>query len=552
MRLTRLARLSSAACALLAACGDSATPKWDAARSDGARPPDAVSTGGLTGSGGVVRSGGATGSGGRLGSGGAVGSGGALSLDASADSRPTVDVGVGADLGAAASGGRTGGAGGSGGASGTGGVDGGNTARDAALDVPLLADGRVSDVPGSDVGVDSAGPATDAATASTCVGPSSAALANAGLPSGYCAWTWASNLGSPRGIARSPRGDMLVVEEGQGRITVLFDDDGDGVSGSGERATLFTRAGLNHGIAISGGYLYASTSSTVYRWAYTGGRDPLGASQTVVTGLPTLGHSTRTLLFDGAGNLYVSVGSGSNVDPDPSRARVVRYQASALGSPSTFAQGEVFANGLRNEVGLALDGQGRVWGVENGRDELERTDLGGDIHNDNPAEELNLFAEPGRFYGYPYCWTEGTLSSGDGPGTQWADPQFINDGTHSDSWCQSATNVVPPVLTMQAHTAPLDIKFYSGAAFPSDMQGSAIISFHGSWNRTPATGYKVVRVPFANGMPSGPLTPLLEYAGSGDTGSGWPHRPVGIEIGTDGRLFVTSDASGIVIAIGHR
>jgi glucose/arabinose dehydrogenase len=326
-----------------------------------------------------------------------------------------------------------------------------------------------------------------------------------------------------------------------------------GVSDSTERVVLATASGVGHGIALWGDYLYASSSTTVFRWAYTGGRQALGASQTVVSGIPSGGHSTRTLIFDGEGNLYVAVGSGSNVDTDSSRARVIRYPASALGSASTLALGEVFADGLRNEVGLALDSRGRVWGVENGVDNLERADLGGDIHNDNPGEELNLFAEPGKFYGYPYCWSEFILAAGDGPNTQWAHPQFIEDGTHTDAWCKNPANVVPPVYSMQAHTAPLDIKLYQGGAFPSDMNGAAIISFHGSWNRSAATGYKVVRIPFgADGMPSGEPTPLLEYAGAGDKAGDWPHRPVGIETGLDGRLFITSDASNVVIALGHK
>lgn len=415
---------------------------------------------------------------------------------------------------------------------------------DVVADVALQNDGPPQS--------DGAAAADSPASRTTCLGPPSAALANASLPTGYCAWTWASNLNTPRGIIRNASGDMLVVERGGNRISLLHDDNGNGVSDSNERVVLATLSGLNHGIAINGGYLYASTSSTVYRWAYDGGRSALGSSQTVVTGIPSSGHSTRTLLFDGEGRLYVSVGSGSNVDSNSSRARIVRYPASALGSSSTFAQGELFADGLRNEVGLALDGRGRIWGVENGRDELNRTDLGGDIHNDNPGEEVNLFAEPGKFYGYPYCWSEFLLASGMGAGTQWADPQFMNDGTHTDTWCRTTTNVVAPVLVLQAHTAPLDIKFYAGGAFPDDMIGSAIVSNHGSWNRTTPTGYKLVRIPFgADGMPSGEPTTLLEYAGSGDTGSNWPHRPVGIEIGADGRLFVTSDASNIVISIGH-
>ncbi|MGC4064428.1 MAG: hypothetical protein QM784_07255 [Polyangiaceae bacterium] len=103
---------------------------------------------------------------------------------------------------------------------------------------------------------------------------------------------------------------------------------------------------------------------------------------------------------------------------------------------------------------------------------------------------------------------------------------------------------------MQAHSAPLDILFYRGSAFPNDVVGDAIVTFHGSWNRSPETGYKVVRIPFgSDGMPNGAPTPLLESKASGDTGGDWTHRPVSLAIGKQGEVFVTSDASGLVIAI---
>ena len=463
----------------------------------------------------------------------------------------------------------TGGAAGGGSGSGGAGFGGAPAAVDASLDPPRI-DASTSDLPqldslavtdaqvdapaNTDTGVDASARDSSTGGRNTCVGPASAALANAAMPPGFCAWTWASGLAAPRGIMRNPNGDLLVVEQSAGRIMLLYDDDGNGVSDSSERVAMTTTAGLNHGIAMQGGYLYASSDSTVYRWPYSGGRQALGTPQTVVSGMPTGGHSTRTLLFDGDGRLYVAIGSGSNVDPNSSRAKIVRFAAGVLATGATYAQGEVFAEGMRNEVGLTLDSQGRVWGVENGVDDLSRADLGGDIHNDNPGEELNLFATPGLFYGYPFCWSEFLLPAGVGmgPGTQWVHPQFMGDGTHTDAWCRDKANIVPPVLSMQAHSAPLDIKFYRGGAFPADMTGSAIITFHGSWDRTAATGYKVVRVPFgADGMPSGNPIPLLEYAGAGDTGSGWPHRPVGIETGLDGRLFVSSDASGIIITIGY-
>lgn len=388
-----------------------------------------------------------------------------------------------------------------------------------------------------------------ASASGTCVYPAGAALGGASLPAGYCAFTWASDLKRPRGIIVDEKGDVLVVDDG--RIVLLHDDDKNGVSDPSERVEIVNQSGLNHGIALSDGYLYASTPNSVYRWAYAADRQTLGNAHEVVTGIPGGGHVTRSLQFDAAGRLYVSVGSAANVDDDSSRSRLIRYDSAVLASTSTFEEGELFADGLRNEVGLAMDSQDRIWGVENGRDNLEREDLGGDIHNDNPSEELNLFREEdaGRFYGYPYCWSEGTLAAGKGPGTQWADP---DNTTHDDAWCKDPDNVIPPILSMQAHSAPLGIVFYTGSAFPSEVRGDAFITFHGSWNRSPETGYKVVRVPFgSDGMPSGQPVPLLESEGPGDTAQNWPHRPAGIAIAKNGALLVTSDASNLVIAIGH-
>ena len=117
-------------------------------------------------------------------------------------------------------------------------------------------------------------------------------------------------------------------------MTLLYDDDADGVAGATERVEQASASGLNHGIAIDGGYLYASSASTVYRWPYTAGdRQPLGAGEAVVTGLPSDGHSTRTLVFDASGRLYVSIGSDENVDNDSSRARIVRCASALAAAP---------------------------------------------------------------------------------------------------------------------------------------------------------------------------------------------------------------------------
>ena len=383
-----------------------------------------------------------------------------------------------------------------------------------------------------------------------CGAPSAARIEGGAVPGGLCAWVWARVLAQPRGMIGVEGGDVLVVERGRSRVVALFDGDGDGVSGEDERAVLAEAEGLNHGIALQGAALYASSATTVYRWAYEpGARERLGEPTVVVRGIPSGGHRTRTLIFDAEGRLYVSVGSRANVDPSSARARVMRYALDAGPDGGIeWERGEVWADGLRNEVGLAFDARGRLWGVQNGVDNLARDDLGGDIHADNPAEELNLLDEGGRFHGYPYCWTEYALprSVGRGRGTQWAHPDFTDDDTHTDAWCRDRASVVPPRFSLPAHTAPLDVMFWRAGALPSALDGDAIVGMHGSWNRPTPIGYQVARIRFEDGAPRS-HEPLLESAG--DDARSWRHRPVALARGPRGELLVTSDATGVVLAI---
>jgi len=441
----------------------------------------------------------------------------------------------------------------------------GDVAPDTASDVTTTeVDGTpdVADATEPDAAPDATQPPDTAidtadvvvARQNTCTAPASAAVNNASLAAGFCASTWASGLDTPRGLFVTDSGDVLVLERGKGQVTALWDADGDGLSGEGERAKLASAGGLNHGVSVHAGFLYASSSSTVSRWPYAAGtRTDLGAGTVVVRDVPSGGnHSTRTLVFDAAGQLYVSCGSASNVDADSRRSLIRRFDlADVPAGGIAFRDGEVFADGLRNEVGLAFDAQGRLWGVQNGIDNLNRDDMGGDIHEDNPAEILSRFDTPGAFHGYPYCWAEFILPAnvGKGPGTQWAHEATMNDGTHSDAWCQNPANVDPPELAMQAHSAPLDLEFYDGNSFPEAYRGDLFITLHGSWNRDQPTGYKVVHVSIdAAGNLSNP-EPFFENAGQAD--NGWPHRPVAIRVGHDGQLFITSDASDAILVVGH-
>jgi len=310
-------------------------------------------------------------------------------------------------------------------------------------------------------------------------------------PNGFCPFEWAAGLNKPRGMARAENNDILVVEQGAQRVTVLWDDDKNGVSDPNERAVLARASGINHAVLIHKNFLYASSASTVYRWPYGAGmRGDLGAPEVVINNIPPEHHVTRTLVFDDHDRLYVQLGSASNIDPNSNHARIHRWNSVASIPRGGFpwSSGELFADGLRNEVGLRFDKQGRLWGVENGIDNLYRPDLGGDIHLTNPSEELNMFLpeKPGLFYGYPYCWSQYNLTNGMPPGTQWTTDRFLHDGTHSDAWCQNPAMVEKPRLNFPPHYAPLDIFFYYSSPdsrFPADLNGNAFVSSHGSWNR---------------------------------------------------------------------
>merc|ERR1712137_625261 len=147
--------------------------------------------------------------------------------------------------------------------------------------------------------------------------------------------------------------------------------------------------------------------------------------------------------FDAQGFLYVQVGSGSNVDPDTTHARVNRFSIKEIPAGGIeWDSGFVFANGLRNEAGIRFDLEGNLWGVENGVDNEFRQDLGGDLHNTNPCEELNFLQnDESLFFGYPYCWSAYNVT-GYSRGTQFYQSKFV--GQVDDAWCQTLSNVVPP------------------------------------------------------------------------------------------------------------
>ncbi|KAI8822613.1 uncharacterized protein EV422DRAFT_494673 [Fimicolochytrium jonesii] len=318
--------------------------------------------------------------------------------------------------------------------------------------------------------------------------------------------------------------------------------------------------GLNHGFAVHDGYMYASSVTDVYRWKYTNGtiaapdarenivRNIDSGIQLGTPGATATGHVTRSVVLDGS-FMYVSVGSEANVDTSSQRARVRRFPyRTYTGTPFDFQQGQIWADGVRNCIAMNFDAGGKLWGAVTGPDDLQRTDLTADLHQDSPVENVYLFDQP-RFYGYPFCFPAGNLTGtfADSPtvGKMYAWPDSLNDGTHTDAWCQSPANVKPPDAAISAHSTPIDLEFQ-----PST--GDMLISLRGSWNRDIPSGYAVVRLPFS--APGG--TPKVDRVTDrllwNDNQLRCPSgcfRPTGIALVGNSTLYVASDVTGDIVKI---
>jgi len=356
-------------------------------------------------------------------------------------------------------------------------------------------------------------------------------------------------MGGVRGLWIDPSGDLLA--EARGHVHVVWETPNSDGTVDVRQLEIITAQGLNlnHGVTFHNGFIYASSSTRVFRWPYTPGSRQVvpNLPEIVIDNIPSGGHDSRTIIFDEQNRLYVTVGSGGNVDQDSTRSRIRRFSIANI--PHQFNDGEIFADGLRNEVGLAF-WDGVLFGVGNGADNLNRPDIGGDIHNGNPAEEFNRFDSAGQHFGYPYCFSTHNLQ-GYPKGSQFAWPSFMTDGTHTDEWCRNTNNNQPPIIAMPAHTAPLGLDFYRGqkcgdgqGAFPCSVTGDAFVAMHGSWNSDVKVGYKVAWYPFQNGQPTGEEKDLV-YDPQNE------FRAVNAVFNNDGHLLVSSDGNGFIIKVTY-
>lgn len=310
------------------------------------------------------------------------------------------------------------------------------------------------------------------------------------------------------------------------RITLLRDADGDGIAE--RRTTLLDAAdGLRSpfGMALVGDSLYVANTDAVLAFPYSEGTTTIDAPGRLVAPLPAgpiNHHWTKSLVASPDGrHLYVGVGSNSNVGE---RGMAVEENRAAI-LQIEVATGEtrVYASGLRNPVGMDWQPQsGQLWVAVN-----ERDGLGSDL-----VPDFMTAVREGGFYGWPYSY----YGQHPDPRVEPQRPDLV-------------ARAIRPDYALGPHTASLGLAFYDGELLPQ-LRGGAIVGQHGSWNRVPPSGYRVIFVPFADGLPTGEPRDLL--AGFLDAEGNARGRPVGVAVAGDGAVLVADDVGNVVWRLAPR
>jgi glucose/arabinose dehydrogenase len=360
------------------------------------------------------------------------------------------------------------------------------------------------------------------------------------VPDGFVVNRFASGLDSPRNILVLPNGDVLAAEakterkyddvkfrdKGANRITLLRDADRDGVAET--RSLLLGGLRQPYGMALIGERLYIADTDGVYWVPFKAGdmRLPTDVAKTRIVSFNPGGynnHWTRNLLPSADGrSLFIAVGSASNAG-EHGMAQELR-RANILKIELATGRETIFASGLRNPVGMAIEPQtGALWTAVNERDEL----------GDELVPDYITSVRAGGFYGWPYSYYG-----------QIEDPRL--KGQRPDL----VAKALVPDYAVGAHVAALGIGFGAKTNFPSQYQRGVFVARHGSWNRSKLAGYDVAFVPFEGGKPAGSLQPFLAgFIGNEEEAYG---RPRGIAVAKDGSLLVVDDAGGTVWRVSAR
>jgi glucose/arabinose dehydrogenase len=362
--------------------------------------------------------------------------------------------------------------------------------------------------------------------------------------SGIAVNAFATGLDHPRTVHVLPNGDVLVAESnappkptngvkgwimkmvmkraGAGvpsanRITLLRDADGDGVAET--RSVFLENLFSPFGMALVGEEFYVANADAIMKFPYRAGDTRITAPGVKLADLPAgrNHHWTKDLIASPDGTkLYATVGSNSNIGENGMEEETNR--AAVLEVDRASGKWRVFASGLRNPNGPAWEPKtGALWVVVNERDEL----------GDDLVPDYMTSVKDGAFYGWPYSYFGQKVDTR-------VEPQRPD----------MVAKAIVPDYALGAHTASLGLAFNTGDLFPQEMAGGAFIGQHGSWNRKPRSGYKVIFVPFTDGKPSGkPQDVLTGFLNDSGEAQG---RPVGVALDKQGALLVADDVGNAI------
>jgi glucose/arabinose dehydrogenase len=352
-------------------------------------------------------------------------------------------------------------------------------------------------------------------------------------PQGFKVELYASDLKNPRLIRTAPNGDVFVAESAPGDIVVFRGITPDGKF---EKRSVFA-AGLRRPFGINfyppgpnPQYVYVGSTDSVVRFPYkSGDLQASGRAEVVVANLPSSGffgggHWTRDIAFSKDGKkMFVAVGSYSNVD-DADNNKTESHRANILEFNPDGTGLRVYASGIRNPVGLAVDPQtGELWCSVNERD---------GIGDNLPPDYITHVQEDG-FYGWPWYYTGGH-----------------QDPRHQGKHPELKDKVIVPDVLLEPHNASLEMTFYEGQQFPAQFRGSIFASEHGSWNRSVRTGYELIRVAVKDGRATGDYEDFVTGFVTAD-GKVWG-RPVGVTVAADGSLLMSDDGSDSIWRISYQ
>ncbi len=367
-------------------------------------------------------------------------------------------------------------------------------------------------------------------------------------PDGFQVSKFADGFYNPRFIYAAENGDVFIAEantelKGVKKVAAKFVRAGksQNLGESANRITLL-RGGINgaplhkynfleglnqpFGILTNGNKFYVANTDGLMEYDYHLGDTIIKSAGKKIVDLPAGGynnHWTRNIILnDKKDKIYISVGSGSNVGEhgianEIRRADVLEVNLDGSGE-------KIVASGLRNPAGLSINPETKkLWAAVNERDEL----------GDELVPDYITSVKDGGFYGWPYSYFGNHL-----------DPR-MKDSQRLDL----VSKAIVPDYAVGAHTASLGLTFYTGTSFPDKYKNGAFVSQHGSWNRSQLAGYKVVFVPFKNGMPAGKMEDFVTGFISDPEKKEVFGRPVGMAILKDGSMLLADDASNIILRI---